>query len=333
MTKPGTLAPRGDGGGRGASARGRPRSLASRLWEYQGIRFPVAGFGPLVIAFTFSSAAFSRVARGAPGFISWTLFAVGAFTALVFFFMLRVLDEHKDREIDARFRPELPVPSGLVSLRELRLVGGTLVATTLVLNWMLAPTLLWAYGVVAVWAALMTKEFFVGEWLRAHPAAYLLSHMVIMPAIDLYTTGLDWLTENAPPPSALIAFLAVTFANGILIEIGRKLRAPEGEREGVDTYTKVWGIQLAPALWIATLAASAVCAWLASRDVGTSFVTLLVLVPTAILAALPAMRFLRNPAARSAGHVEKVSQLWPLLTYLLLGIAPYMNRLVNTAPR
>jgi 4-hydroxybenzoate polyprenyltransferase len=306
------------------------RSLASRLWEYQGIRFPVAGFGPLVIAFTFSSAAYSRIARGSPGFISWTLFSVGAFTALVFFFMLRVLDEHKDREVDARFRPELPVPRGLVSLRELRLVGGTLVAITIVLNWLLAPTLLWTYAVVAVWAALMTAEFFVGDWLRAHPAAYLLSHMAIMPAIDLYTTGLDWVTDGAAPPTALAAFLAVTFANGILIEIGRKLRPPDGERDGVDTYSKVWGIQLATVLWLATLVASATCAWVASRAVGTSRLTLLILVPAALAAALPALRFLRLPAARSAVLTEKVSQVWPLLTYILLGIVPYANRWLTT---
>lgn len=305
----------------------RNGSLATRLWAYQKIRFPVAGFAPLVIAFTFSSAAYSRVARGAPGFISWHLFAGGAFTALVFFFMLRVLDEHKDREIDARYRPELPVPSGLVSLRELRMIGGSLLALTVAFNVLFAPELLWAYAVVAIWAALMTKEFFVGEWLRAHPAAYLLSHMAIMPAIDLYTTGLDWLTERAPPPRALIAFLAVTFANGILIEIGRKLRHPDDEREGVDSYTKVWGIQLSVAVWLLTLLASALCAWIASRDVGTSGITLFVLTPLALLAALPTLRFLRGPSARAAGQIEKVSQLWPLLTYLLLGIAPYATRM------
>ncbi|HEX7242352.1 MAG TPA: hypothetical protein VF263_18840, partial [Longimicrobiaceae bacterium] len=207
-------------------------SLASRLAVYQRERFPLAGYVPLIAVFTFSAAAYSRLARGAPGFVPPERFAVGAATALVFFFGLRVLDEHKDAGVDRRFRPELPVPRGLVSLAELRRVGGGALALVLLLNAWVAPVLLWACLAVAAWAALMTKEFFVPEWLRAHPAAYLVTHMAVMPMIDGYTTGLDWLAEGARAPAGLWFFLLVTFLNGVVIEVGRKVRAPEGEREG-----------------------------------------------------------------------------------------------------
>ncbi|MBK8233524.1 MAG: UbiA family prenyltransferase [Candidatus Eisenbacteria bacterium] len=307
------------------------RSLGARFWSYQAVRFPLPGFIPLVTAFAFSSAAYSRVVRGAPGFIPWERFAVGAITALVFFFMLRVLDEHKDAEVDARYRPELPVPSGLISLAELRWIGGSLVALTVVANALLAPPLLLAYLVVVVWASLMTKEFFVREWLRTHPTAYLLTHMAIMPAIDLYTTGLDWLAEGQPAPHGLVAFLIVTFLNGVLIEVGRKLRAPGEEREGVDTYTRAWGLRAAPTVWIATLLGSAGFAWLAARDTGTAGVTLAFLIPAALLCAWPAVSFLRRPDRRSAAQAETASQLWPLFTYLLLGAAPYVMRLLGSA--
>src|SRR5262245_15103368 len=100
----------------------RPAFL-SRLWRYQAERFPLAQFVPLITLFTFSSVAYSRLSRGEPGFIPWPRFAVGAFTAVVFFFLLRVLDEHKDQDLDRRYRPELPVPRGLVTLSELRRVA------------------------------------------------------------------------------------------------------------------------------------------------------------------------------------------------------------------
>ena len=141
-------------------------------------------------------AAYSRLLRGAPGFIPWPLFGAGVLTSLVFFFWLRVLDEHKDATTDRRCRPELPVPRGLITLPELRWIGGAALSVVLVLNALLAPALVAPCLVVAVWAALMTKEFFVGEWLRAHPTAYLVSHMTIMPLIDGYTTGLDWLVAG-----------------------------------------------------------------------------------------------------------------------------------------
>ena len=40
-----------------------------------------------------------------------------------FFFQLRVADEHKDNEDDTKYRPERPVPRGLVTLKELRVVA------------------------------------------------------------------------------------------------------------------------------------------------------------------------------------------------------------------
>ena len=184
------------GGEPGSTGRA---SLPRRLLAYQAERFPLAGFVPLITLFTVASAAFSRIARHTPGNVSTPLLVVGSFTSLVCFFVLRVLDEHKDAEDDRRFRPELPVPRGLV---------------TLLLNALVMPVLLLPLALVAAWAALMTREFFVRRWLRAHASAYLVTHMAIMPLIDGYTTGLDWIPAGRHPPVGVLWFLAVTFANG-----------------------------------------------------------------------------------------------------------------------
>jgi 4-hydroxybenzoate polyprenyltransferase len=308
------------------SASGPPAPLLRRLAAYQAERFPLAAYIPLITVFTFSAAAYSRLARGAPGFIPTGRFIVGALTALVFFFMLRVLDEHKDAEVDRRYRPELPVPRGLVSLRELRAVGGGALAGVVLLNALVAPVLLWAMLAVAAWAALMTREFFVPRWLRAHMAAYLVTHMAIMPMIDGYTTGLDWLAEGAEAPAGLGLFLLVTFLNGIVIEIGRKIRAPGGEREGVDTYTAAWGTRRAPLVWLATLAATAVTAWLAARHVGIGAVAAILLAVAALATAAPALRFLRAPTASSAKGIETAAGAWTIAMYLLLGAGPFVAR-------
>ena len=58
-------------------------------------------------------------------------------------------------------------------------------------------------GVLAiVWCymALMGREFFVPAWLRARPFLYLVSHMVVVPLVDLYATACDWLVAAEPPP-------------------------------------------------------------------------------------------------------------------------------------
>jgi len=308
------------------SAPGTRASLPARLLAYQAERFPLVQFVPLIALFTFSSAAYSRLARGAPGFVPASLLGVGAFTAITFFFVLRVLDEHKDRDVDRRFRPELPVPRGLVSLGELRLAAGGALGLAGALNLLVAPVLLVPCALVAAWAALMTVEFFVRDWLRAHASAYLLTHMAIMPLIDLYTTGVDWWAAGAPAPHGLPWFLAATFLNGILIEIGRKIRAPEGERDGVDTYTKAWGRASAVAAWAATLALALACAGLAAQAIGTGAWAWIALAVAAVACAFPAVRFARSPSVDTARSIERASGTWPLVAYLVLGSIPYALR-------
>src|SRR5437763_1244555 len=97
----------------------RSSRCAGRTWSSSGL----PAFVPMIAMFTLSSAAYSRRARGAPGFIPPDRLAMGIATALTCFFLLRVLDEHKDAADDLRHRPELPVPRGLVTLRELRRVA------------------------------------------------------------------------------------------------------------------------------------------------------------------------------------------------------------------
>lgn len=202
-------------------------------------------------------------------------------------------------------------------------------AVAVLLNALLEPVLLLPLAAVALWATLMTREFFVRRWLRARPSAYLLTHMAIMPLIDAYTTGLDWLPAGRHPPAGVLWFLAVTFANGVLIEIGRKLRAPGDERTGVDTYTHVWGPRRAPLVWVGALAASAWLSVRASEHVGWSVGAVALFVVLALAASVPALQFARRPLRGRALMVEHVSQAWPALTYVSLGVLPLLARVVH----
>jgi 4-hydroxybenzoate polyprenyltransferase len=286
----------------------------------------VAGYAPLIAVFTFSSVAYSRLLRGTPGFIPWDRFAVGVFTALVAFFWLRVLDEHKDAAHDRATRPELPVPRGLITLAELRGIAMPGLVAALALNALVAPVMLWAGLAIALWAALMTKEFFAPAWLRRHPTAYLISHMAILPMIDGYTTGLDWLAGGSGPPRGLWFFLVVTFLNGSVMEIGRKLRAPKDEREGVATYTGAWGRRAAPFVWLAVLTSSGVVAWLAAHHTGAGPATAALVLLCGGLAAFSGFRFFRQPTGAAARRVEAASGFWTLALYLLLGAGPFAVR-------
>jgi hypothetical protein len=302
--------------------RAAPAPLPARLRAYQAERFPLAAYLPMVAVASFAALAFSRAARGEPG-IPRLEFGVGVVSLLAFFFLLRVLDEHKDAGADAEFRPELPVPRGLVALRELRWAGGFALGLALVLNLAAHPGLLGTFLLVVAWAALMGREFFVRDWLRVRPLAYLLSHMVVMPLVLLHATALDWLVAGAPAPRGLGAFLAFSFANGLVIEVGRKLRAPVEERPGVDTYTSAWGRPVAAGAWVAAIAAALFTAGLAARAFDAGGLTLLVLAPPAVAAAVPALALVRAPAMGAGKRAELAAGLWVLASYATFGGIAY----------
>lgn len=293
-------------------------SLPARLMAYQAERFPVAAYLPLVAVATFAALAFSRAARTRPG-LPWLEFGVGSITLLVFFFLLRVLDEHKDARIDAVARPELPVPRGLVTLRDLRWAAGWCLGVAIVLNLAVDPALLLPMAAVLGWSGLMAREFFVAAWLRERPLAYLLSHMVVMPLIFLYATSLDWLVAGAEAPSGTGRFLALAFFNGLVIEIGRKIRAPADQRHGVDTYSAAWGTAPAVGAWATAILVALVNAALAAGAYGGGGVTALALAPLAAAAVLPAVLLVRRPVPGAGKRVEMAAGLWVLTSYATFG--------------
>jgi 4-hydroxybenzoate polyprenyltransferase len=199
----------------------------NRWWIYQRERFPVLAHGPLIAAFSLSAVCCSSLLRGDVRLPSGLSVAVAFATALVFFLQLRIADEFKDFEEDSRYRPYRPVPRGLVSLRELGMVGLFSAAVQFALAWLLEPGLILLLVGVWLYLALMSKEFFVGSRLKARPILYMLSHMIIIPLVDLYTTACDWWPAASGPPPGLNWFLAVSYCNGIVLELGRKIRAPE----------------------------------------------------------------------------------------------------------
>lgn len=299
-----------------------PDPKGPRRWiVYQRERFPLAAHAPLVLAFSFSAVSYAAHLRGAP-IPPWPHLAVAFVTALGFFFQLRVADEHKDLADDTRWRPYRAVPRGLVTLPELARLAVAAGVVQLGAALWLAPPLLPYLAAAWIWLALMTREFFVHDWLRAHPVVYLLSHMVILPLVDLYATACDWKAVGAAAPPGLLWFLGVSYANGIVLEIGRKLRAPQAEEEGVETYSALWGPRRAAGVWIAALAATfalAVGAGAAARA------TLAVAVPLAVVllvGGLCAARYAAAPTPARAKPLEPVAGLWTLVLYLTLGIAP-----------
>jgi 4-hydroxybenzoate polyprenyltransferase len=295
----------------------------TRWAVYQRERFPIAAHAPLVAAFSASAVCFSSVLRGDVDLPRPAAFLVAFVTSLLFFLQLRIADEFKDFAEDSRFRPYRPVPRGLVTLRELAWIGIAAAVVQLTLALWLSPPLVLLLLPAWIWFALMSREFFAARWLRAHAIAYMGSHLLIVPLIDLYATACDWRSAgDRSAPAGLAWFLVVSYLNGMVIEIGRKMRAPADEEHGVETYSALWGVRGAVRAWLLAILATGVAAFAASARIGTDVPTLLMLVVLAGACATVGERFLRDAAPGRGRWIETMAGVWTVLLYVGLGAVP-----------
>lgn len=298
-----------------------------RFYIYQKERFPILGHGLLVAAFSFSAIAYSRICRGATGFVDWKTYGVGIFTTITLFLLVRIFDEHKDAEDDALYRKELPVPRGLVTLTELRNIGIVVAILQILVNLYFFPKMLWIYFAIIAYLSLMGKEFFIADWLKKHQFWYVTSHMFIIPLVDIYASGLDWLLEGAAAPKGLLFFFAVSYMNGIVLEIGRKIRTPEQESEGVLTYSAMFGAKKATYLWILIVFITLLCSVAAANYAGYGMLVFYVLLGFFLLCLTIGLYFLKNPSQKSAKAIEIASAVWTIAMYLTLGGVPMLLKM------
>jgi len=291
----------------------------NRWWIYQKERFPLLAHGPLIAAFSACAVSFSSLIRHAP-LPGWEMYLTAFVVCLLMFLQLRIADEFKDFEDDSRWRPYRPVPRGLVKLSELRIlfIGAAAIQLGLVL-W-LDPRLVWVLGIAWTYLALMSVEFFCREWLKARPIVYLVSHMGIMPLVDFFGTACEWLPRAGKAPQGLGWFLAASFFNGVVIELGRKLRQPADEEEGVETYSALWGMDRASAIWAMMLFYTYFCAIKAAEAIDFSPSIVWGLSALVLIALAAVFRYARR--GMSGKKIEAFSALWTLSLYLLLGLVP-----------
>ena len=296
-------------------------SLPARLWIYQAERFPLIRTAVLCSVFAAAGISVSAHLAGRP-LPGAATFAVTAFVTIVLFFLLRVADEVKDAGDDRRYRPERAVPRGLVTLTVLIALGAGTAAAALLATALLSATLVLFLLAVLAFMALMSVEFFVPRWLKARPLAYLASHMAVMPLIDLFVTAAEWWPAGGTPPHGIALFLALSFVNGCVLEIGRKTWAPDAEREGVESYSKLWGPRRACAVWFACVVVAWILAIATGVLLGAPLIIAFAIGAAAAACAFAAARFVRAPTVARQKAIDTVSALWVLICYLALGFLP-----------
>jgi len=256
----------------------------------------------------------------------------------MFFFQLRITDEFKDYEEDLKYRPYRPVQRGIISLKALGKIGIATIIIQIILAHVINPKLIYFMLLVWVYMFLMTKEFFIKNWLTERILIYALSHVVIMIFITLVIVkGTGYILESHFLETlylslekyeknifiGLISLFALNYLNGIVLEIGRKTRRADEEEHGVQTYSKLWGRKKAVIILSLLFIIEYLLVILGLTHTYKEYfffggLTLLVILVVSIYFMV---KFLKKDL--SGKIVETVSGLWIIFSSMSLGLLQY----------
>ncbi|MEP5758225.1 MAG: UbiA family prenyltransferase [Litoreibacter sp.] len=275
---------------------------------------------PLLACFSAASITLSAVLSGRQ-LPNVSAYVIGFLLVFLLFFQMRVADEVKDGDDDAKYRPERPIPRGLVTLRLIVSLGLMTIPLGVILALIHGSGLIWLLLLTWGWLVAMTFEFGAPAWLKARPVLYLLSHMAIMPLIDLLLTGIEWLPHGAAA-SALWLFIALSFSNGCVLEIGRKLWAPENERVGVDTHSALWGPKRAAGIWLVFVGISA--GLLTAVGIATGFALAFGFISALgfAICGYTARNYAAHPSPKAEKQIDTLAGLWVFGCYATAGFLP-----------
>lgn len=285
--------------------------MAHPFVQYLNERFPVAPYLVLIAAMVAGMTAAACDAAGVPVTLGIEQ-GIVVVVLLLGFFHLRVFDEHKDYDKDTLAHPERVLSRGLVTLPQLLRVGIFAIVLEVAFTGLLGPAALVWTGAFIAFSVAMRYEFGIGEWLNRHILVYAVSHNPIV-ALMLMVAAVVALGGTAFPHHVVWYLVLATFTS-LGFEIGRKVRAPDDELEGQDTYTAALGVKRAAWVLVAVTAGSMLAARVLIEHRGLEFVSSML----CLFIAFSALSFAKRPNASGAKLVENTATLGALCLYLLV---------------
>jgi 4-hydroxybenzoate polyprenyltransferase len=160
---------------------------------------------------------------------------------LLFFFLLRAMDEYKDYDKDCIAHPDRPLPQGLIARGEMkRLIQSliwVMVTYSALLGWQFSAAAGLSYLVVSAYLWAMFCEFNLSHFLSKRPLLYTISHQLIVVPLSAFLIA----ARGGEPIFSIDTLLVsmVLFGGFFAYEICRKL--DPAAHPILSTYPSVYG--------------------------------------------------------------------------------------------
>lgn len=212
-----------------------------RFRAYLNERFPLTGFLPLIIIFSFSLDYLGQLLSAQTFvFFDWQLL-VGMLVLTLIFFHLRLFDEFKDYESDLQHHPERLVQQGIIQLSEIRLWLIIVILLETLGALTLGPETFYTYLTVLIFSLLMFKEFFIGPILNKNMVIYALTHQAIMLLIAAFLLSIHGGIVFLDYPSLLFWLSLAIMCTSFAFELSRKVHDPKDKNFTGSAYSKYFG--------------------------------------------------------------------------------------------
>ena len=271
-----------------------------KWYTYQKERFPIATYGLYIFSIVFGTFCFATESK------NWIMLIPMFVVALLQFLMVRIVDEFKDFEEDSKYRPYRPVPRGLVSLKELGILGGICAIIQIGLTAILNLKGLIYLSLVWIFFAIMSKSFFIKKLVDKHILLEVTLDEFLMPILVLYLS-----TFVTTISVKLIPFLILSYLGSWIVEIARKVRCKEDEENGVKTYTAVFGI---PKTTTIVVVLEALIMMMQYYILGTKYI--IPILALYVLINIPNLLFIIKENKKLAKMVGLLANMYLILVYI-----------------
>lgn len=293
-----------------------------KWYTYQKERFPIMVYGLYMFCIVFAVFCFSNyigkmyydtlifAVDPGPYKIEYIKLIPMFIVAFLQFLMVRIVDEFKDYEEDCKYRPYRPVPRGLVTLKELKVLFIICVILQIAITVIFNREGLILLGLVWIFFAIMSKGFFIKKFLDTHILAEVALDEILMPILVLYLSSFIYIDY-----SNIWILLLISYVISWIVEIARKVRCKEDEEEGVRTYTAVFGIGKA-VLILAIL--ETILMLLQIKVLGTNYLALII--GLYILINIINLLFVKKKTKKLAKSTELSANIYIMIVYLSMGL-------------
>lgn len=220
-------------------------AMVKRFYLYQKKRFPVIVLGVSFLPAILSSGAIMVTQTDLKFVIAALL------VSLAYLLHVRIIDEFRDYEHDLTHHKDRPLQSGVITLMELGVVDKIATATVVIVALYGG---MWAQFIALamfLYSYLAGKEFFLGSKLKNHFYIYNAVNLVQMLLLQVFIYSI---ANNSFSFNPLVPVHFLFIASGtVIFEFLRKVKGPEQDGTGQDTYTWFLGINNAILVY-ATLA-------------------------------------------------------------------------------